>query len=450
MAKDGSIGDFVGATYFSVSGRFASYFNIAVISKTIILLNEHRFFPILFWFVGVSMCFYVAKSVFKTSAFIVLLNSVLFFYNLYVLTNIDFAVFNWLCAMDYYLSAPVLLLLLYLVNNQTLNWKHWIILVFLVVAIGGSQESFTPIALAALFFNGLYYFNVHHFKFVVFFNDKRSRQIIVAGILMLICFVIVLVAPGNYHRMEMTEFVRPTNLSAYLFGFTKSISTLYYFMLFNVPYYIILAILSMYLGIRSRQSTIHLNINHKSFVLISILVYSVYILFSVFPGVFLWSGFGIQRIYTHVVFFTMLFISIHAFLYGYFKETFTNKKYVTVSLKIGVAIMCVIMSFNLYNDTISARNYAQSVDNRIASLQQLNKNGVKGVVIVKPLSVPYTIDIKYNLLKIIGKKQNQKPLLYYISDTDISPNEYNNHLRRVYGFNFDIILSGNAFNANNK
>jgi len=59
---------------------------------------------------------------------------------------------------------------------------------------------------------------------------------------------------------------------------------------------------------------------------------------------------------------------------------------------------------------------------------------------VKELPVPYTLDPKYILFELIGKKSNPQPVLYYISDADSVVNEYASHFRRYYQLNFDIIL----------
>jgi hypothetical protein len=117
------------------------------------------------------------------------------------------------------------------------------------------------------------------------------------------------------------------------------------------------------------------------------------------------------------------------------------KNALNFSLKSGVIILCCIMLSNIYFDTISARNYAQSVDKRIEMLQKMNKQGVVGVVSVDPVSTPYTADPKYLLYKLLAKKTNPHPVLYYISDTEAEPNEYAFHLQKIYGFNFLIKLN---------
>jgi hypothetical protein len=447
--KQMSIGSYVSEMYYSRSGRFIGYFINGVVFKTILLVGEHRFFPILFWLLGVSICWSVSKSMFKSISQFFLFNTVLLFFNLFVLTNIDFAVFNWLCAMSYYILPPMLLLVISYVNKKQLSWIQWFVLLVISVVLGGGQEAFTPVVLSMLFLNGLYYFKIHHFRVKEVWMDTRIRKIIIAASVMLLCFIIVVIAPGNYKRMAADEFVSPRNLMGYAVGFVKAIGMFYYYITFYLPYYLILGLLFMYIGSRMQAEKSPTTMSYKKTGWISLVLYGLYMLPSTLPNVYLWSGFGIQRNYTHVVFFTMLFICFHAFLFGYFKMKNEWKNALNFSLKSGVIILCYIMLSNIYFDTISARNYAQSVDKRIEMLQKMNKQGVVGVVSVDSVSTPYTVDPKYLLYKLLAKKTNPHPVLYYISDTEAEPNEYAFHLQKIYGFNFLIKLN-NQTNSDTK
>jgi hypothetical protein len=432
--------------YFYRSGRFVGYFINGLVFKTILGVGEYRFFPILFWLLGVGMCWYVAKAFFNTVSSFLLLNAVLLFYNLFVLTNIDFAVFNWLCAMGYYLFPPLLLVTLKLVNADKLKWNGWIALILLSLVLGGGQEAFTPVVLAALFFNGLFYFKKFQFNIKDTWSDTRIRRIICAASIMIICLLIVVIAPGNYVRLSAAEFVSPVGISGYISGYVKAIGMFYYFTLFYIPYYLVLTMLFIQIGAKYSQNSIRINISYKRLIQFSLLAYCSYLLLSVTPSVYLWSGFGIQRNYTHVVFFTMLFICFHAFMFGYFKAKLIRQKLIVFIflVNLGIIILSCIMIVNLYNDAISARKYAKSVDNRIELLERLNKEGVIGLVSVDPVSIPYTIDTKYFFYKLIGSKNNPQSVLYYISDTDTEPNEYAYHLQKLYGFNFQIKLKDGA------
>ncbi len=439
-AKEMSMTEFVKYFYSSRSGRFISYGKVYLYSKLIIVSNEHRYLPVLFWGIGVSLCWYVAKSVFKNTSSFLIANLVILFYNLYVLTNIDFAVFNWLCAMDYYLLAPMLLITLYLVNQPNLKFIPWIGLVIVALLLGGGQEAFSPIVLVTLFFNGIYYLNIHHFDIKVIWRDTRIRQIIIIGLIVSVCFVFVLIAPGNYIRIMMDDFKTPTSFFGYFSGYLDALSQFYYQLTFYIPYYFLLALLFLSLGLKTSKTKLVLNVEYKKLLMYTFGAYVIYVLLSIFPSVYLWSGFGIQRNYTPIVFFTMLFICFHAFFIGYFKSTFFNGKLMNFMLNIGLGFLICIMLFNLYSDTISAKRYALTVDNRLELLQKLNHQGVTGIVAVDPISIPYTIGPKYVLYDLIDRKKRPHPVLYYFSDTHIKPNEYNDYYKKYYGFNFDIKL----------
>jgi len=438
--KEMSIGQFVSDFYFSRSGRFVSYFKVGTYSKLILIFNEHRYLPVLCWLFGVAFCWSFARHIFRNVSNFLLINIVLVFYNLYILTNIDFAVFNWLCAMDYYLLGPMLVFVFDLVNRDKLSKMQWVLLIMVSLLIGGGQESFTPVVLGVLFSNGLYYLSLYHFKPKIVFHDIRVIRLVISIFIISICFVIVVIAPGNYKRIEMAEFIRPMNISGYLLGYKDALSQLLYQLIFYVPYYSVLGLLFVKLGHNTSERPTLFNLSHKTLILYSFIIYGIYVLISVFPSVYLWSGFGIQRNYTPMVFLTMLFIMYQAFLFGYFKSNIIHLKVLKNLLHIGLFALIVIMAYNFYLDRISAKNYADSVDNRLTYLKTLNAKGVKGVVEVAPISIPYTNGPKYLLYKLVGRHKNPHPVLYYISDTDYLPNEYSMHYCKYYNLDFQVKL----------
>lgn len=438
--KEMSIGDYISDMYYSRSGRFMGYFINGLVFKTILFIGDHRFFPILFWFFGVGMSWVFTKAIFKKQAEFFVFNTVVLFYNLFVLTNIDFPVFYWLCAMSYYLLPPMLLVGLIYVNKNKLNVIQWILLSILLVVLGGGQEAFTPIVLVVLFFNGLFYLYMHNYKLKNTLTDVRVRKIIGAAIVLVVCLLIVVVAPGNYNRIKGDEFVTPTDIMGYVYGITNAILMFFYFLVFYIPYYFILALLFVKIGVEYTTDNFG-KISYKKLTIGSLLLFGLYLILSVLPSVYLFSGFGIQRNYTHVLFFTLFFICFQAFLFGFFKLKNKSLKYLNYSLYFGLLIMVIVMIVNIYSDTLSVRSYAQSVDDRIELLQEMNRNGIKADVVVEPLNVPFTTDSKYLLFQLLGKKNNPHPVLYYISDTEDEPNEYSEHFSKVYNLNFQIKLA---------
>lgn len=432
--REMSIFQYVSDMYFNQTGRFVSTFINGVVSKTILTVGDHRFFPILFWLIGVSLCWLASKEIFKKTPRFFLLNIVLLFYNIFVLTNIDFAVFNWLCAMTYYLLMPVLLVIITFANKSFLKVYQHIILYLAVIFAGGSQETFTPVAISLLFFNLIYYFYIHHFNFKLFIKEIRVKRNIFLITLLILFLAIVVAAPGNYVRLTLDEFVKPNSLTDYFKGYFVAISTFFYYLIFYLPYYLIL-IFVMSDSKLNPGTSIFKNLNIRHIILI-ISIYLAYLILSVFPFVYLWSGFGIQRNYTHLVFSTMLMV-IFSGIY-----LLRNKQsYLKFTGNAGLIILIAVMIFNIRIDTESAYKYARSVDNRIEKITELRDQGNTENIEVEPLFVPYTYDVKYQFYRYTGlKKTNPQPVLYYISDTGITPNEYASHLSRYYNLGFLIYI----------
>ena len=248
--------------------------------------------------------------------------------------------------------------------------------------------------------------------------------------------LIVVLAPGNYKRLSMDEFSRPENLAEYLTGFAKAISMFFYYLVYYVPYYVILALVvlrSFYVNTEFKL------LKGKRYLTITVFVYLSYVILSVFPSVYLWGGFGIQRNYTHLVYVSILFF-IFCLLWIFANYHKQYKRLFGIFANVGVIALSVIMIFNIYYDTQSASQYAKAVDQRVASAKKQNELQITENLKVKELPVPYTLDPKYILFELIGKKSNPQPVLYYISDADTMVNEYASHFRRYYQLNFDIIL----------
>lgn len=438
--KEMSISDYVSDMYFDRSGRFVGYFLNGVVFKTIILLGEHRFFPILFGVIGFISFWIATKPMFHLDSKTLVFNSVLFAFNLSILTNIDFAVFNWLCAMSYYWLGAMLLLLLHFIRKDNLSVWEWMFFVIASLFLGGGQEAYTPIVMVAIFCVGIYYMKMDSFVFSKYISNTKLQKILISLTILFVSLLIVVIAPGNYARLASEEFVAPHTLIGFIKGFANAFGMFTYYQLFYIPYYALLFLLFVFLGFKSKSTILAINFSYKRLLWFSVIAFAFYLFLSVFPSVYLWSGFGIQRNYTHVVFMLIVFISFQAFLFGYFKLKSSQIHLLSLSMILGLIAMVVVMSANIIQDTKSASNYASSVDNRIKHLSELNENGVSGIVEVSPLVIPYTNDPKYLLFQLLNKKNNPQSVLYYISDVAASPNEYSFHLKKVYGFNFDIQL----------
>ncbi|MBR5574426.1 MAG: hypothetical protein IKW35_08040 [Paludibacteraceae bacterium] len=435
-----SIFDYVKDMYFSRSGRFGAYFLNGVVFSIINAVGISWFFPLLFIALGILISSYVAtKALPKVNSFW-LCNGVMLFYFVYLLTNIDFAVVYWLCAMGYYLKFPIALLLFYFINKQKLNIWQWIILTLAIITVGAGNEAFSPLMLVFLFINGMYYLYSNHYNLRKTFADNRVRRLCIAAATIVVLMVIVVLAPGNYARMsDTTQFHRPASMVAWIKGLSHAGATYHYFLLFYIPYYTVLIALSYLLGIKAKVNNWFYDKfdNKNSVMLWIILLYVIYIFCTILPSVFLFGNFGIQRNYTHTVFMTMLTLCATGFILGYWEPSVEKlAKYMSV---VGLVTLFSITVINCNLDFSIARSYAESVDNRMAYCNDKQIDGYKGILEVEPLAMANTVDVKYIMFRTLGKTTSM-PSLYYTSENTKAFDEYADHMKRLYKWDFDIVL----------
>lgn len=434
-----SVFEYVKEMYFTRSGRFMSYAVNGIISNINDALGYHQFWPMFFYALGLGICWLVVKdSKLPVSRFGLFMGTC-FFYNLYVLTNIDFPVFYWLCAMGYYLGFPFACLLLKYLNEEKLNWWQWLILVVLTVWIGGSGETFTPVVMLLMFVNGMYLWHSKAWVVKDTWAMPQVRRIVWVAVAMLVLLAIVVAAPGNYARMNTgEEFVHPSGLFGWIKATSNAIAVFFYFMAFYIPYYLVAFVLSFYVG---SKFNVTLPMAKRKLVLMLSISFVVYLLISSLPNVYLYNGFGIQRTYTPVVFVLMLVVVSIGFVMGVGR---LSERCAWGSV-LGLMLLTVVMIVNIYNDVPTARNYGRAVNERIEKLCSLRDKGQMEMVTVDPLPIPYTEDVKHFVMTRLGE-DSPKTVLYYTSETDTVPNEYEYHLKRVLNLDFDFVLAEEAHN----
>lgn len=439
--REMSVLDFVKYFYLTRSGRFVVYGIDAVVSLITDALGFHQFWALVYYVIGVGLCWLTVKDLRVRVSRFGLFMGTCFIYNLYILTNIDFPVFYWPCAMMYYLSMPSTLLLVKYLNLRQLKWTQWMIFVIIVFFIGGSYESYTPIVLLFMFINGLYWWHSKEWNARATWALPQVRRIVFTAVALLVLLLIVVAAPGNYIRLEEgmkggEGFAHPHGILGWLKAMSKAVGMYFYFMAFYIPYYLSVALLGVYVG---NKSSYCLPIKKPILLLSIVLGFIVYLIVSALPNAYLYNGFGIQRNYAPTILVLLLVVGVMGYVIGNGKEFSFSGWCTTVSVLAIVAIMCV----NIAEDTPIARCYGKAVDKRIEYLCSLKEKGQKETVVVEPLPVPYTEDVKHFVLSKIGRKTT-KSVLYYISDTDTVPNEYEGHMRKVLKLDFDFVISNNA------
>lgn len=436
MVNRMSLSEFVEYMYLYRSGRFVAYGCNWLIYKTVLLLDDHRFFPVFILILGYGACWMSLKHFVKKTDRRFFFMLMVFAYNIYVFTNLDNAQYTWLCAMIGYLTVPLSILFLLTINQPILKWYNWLLLV-MITPLLGTKESYTPLLLFFMLVNTVYYLKKYDWHISSAWNAKPVRRMALLASIMVILLLVVIVAPGNYVRMngfEMEEYSQPLSLPVFLLGMGKSVVVFFYFIFYNLPYYCILAVLFVYAGKKFGKTTY----SAKAFGGI-VLVYCLFVVITAIPNAFLFRGFGYKRGYTSLVFMTILFISIIAYMHG--SSIASKKDNRTVVPFLGVLAVSMAVLYHIVIDTPTVVNYADCYDERMARLEELQEHNNNDVVYVDLLPIPYTTNIKYDIYKLIGRRKNPRPVLYYVPDQPNRPTVIGTFLKDLYHFDYDIILN---------
>jgi hypothetical protein len=268
-------------------------------------------------------------------------------------------------------------------------------------------------------------------------KKPQIRRLLAITALMLICFTIVFVAPGNWSRMEGEfDIEQPQNLKEFLRAIIVCAGMFLYLMAFYFPYHLIAVALGAWVG---TKYPMQLSCNRNKAIILTILVFVSYLLICVLPLAYLSNGFQIQRNYIQIG----LFYLLTFFVIGYLITNNRKKDYSIFSqTSVGVCalFLIVIMCLNTKQDLPVARAYNLAHQERETCLKSLQEAGQKETVLVEPFPSTHTPDAKYNVLKWLGKSTTM-PSIYYESDTGTDPNEYENHIRKLLKLDFDFVLA---------
>ena len=435
--RDYSIYQFVHEMYMTRGGNFITYGLDAIIFLISNWIGAYRFWPMIFYVIGIIITWevfknwsWISKSGFKGWLGVITL------YNVYILTSIDYAVFTWICAAIYYLYAPLVCAILYFLHQEKLYWWQWILLLVASISIAGLSVSISTVTFVVLFVYGMYMWYKEGWDISNTWKKPQVRRLLCITVLMLICFAIVFVAPGNWDRMaEEFDIEQPQNLIEFLKAIAICAGMFLYMMVFYLPYHLIAAALGAWAG---EKYPVSLPIGRNKTILLILLIFVIYLLISVVPLAYLSNGFQIQRNYIQIGFFYILTF----FMVGYVWASYDNQKnikHVNSLLIICSLFLIVIMCLNIRQDLPVAHAYNIAHQERESYLLELQKKGNIETVEVTPYPSTHTSDSKHNVLKLIGK-ESPKQAIYYESDTGVKPNGYERHIRELYGLDFDFVL----------
>lgn len=436
--REYSIFEYVKEMYMTRGGNFVGYGLNGIIFTIANWVGDYHFWPMVFYVLGIIMTWgafrdfpFIKNSGYKGWLGVITL------YNVYVLTSIDYAVFTWLCAMQYFLFAPALCLLVKYLSKETLNWKQWILLVGSAIFIAGNAVSISTMTFAVLFAYGVWIWYKQGWNVRNTWKKPQVRRLLLTTALMLVCFIIVYIAPGNWARMEDEfDIEQPANLMEFIKAIVVCSGMFMYLMAFYLPYHLIAVALGAWAGSRYPMQ---LSAGRNKVILWVLLIAFIYLIVSVLPLAYLSNGFQIQRNYIQIGFFYILVFFAVGYIWGCECKS-KQHKFILPSIAIFSIFLITIMCLNIRQDLPIAQAYNKAHQEREVYLTELQENGQKETVIVTPYPSTQTPDAKYNVMKWMGKKTSGQAV-YYESDTDIEPNEYERHVRKLLKFEFDFVLA---------
>lgn len=439
--RDYSIFEFVKEMYMTRGGNFMTYALDGVMFTISNWVGVYRFWPMVFYAVGILMTWGAFRDLpfIKQSGYNGWLG-VITLYNIYILTSIDYAVFTWICASVYYLYAPMLCLLVRYIHKESLLWWQWLLLVILAVSLAGLSVSISTVTFAVLFAYGMYVWYSEKWSVKNTWNKPQIKRLLGITAVMLLCFAVVFISPGNWARLEgEPDIEQPANLMEFFKAIVKCIGMFMYLMVFYLPYHLLAIALGVWAGSKYPMA---LPVSRMKAISILLIIAVAYLFVSVVPLAYLSNGFEIQRNYHPICYFYIMtfFMLGYIWVSGAKKEVINQKNvWMPVGVSVCTLFLIVIMVLNIRQDLPVARAYRLAHEERKVYLLELQAAGQKETVIVAPYPNVHTQDAKYNILKMIGKKTTM-PAVYYESDTDVKPNQYMRQVQELYHLDFDFLL----------
>lgn len=439
MLREMSMYDYVKEMYLTNGGNFVSYYLNGILFSISNIVGTVNFWPIVFYCIGIVMTWMALRELpcLKNSGWKGWVG-VITLYNIYILTSVDYAVFTWICAMEYYLYAPALAWLMRYLVKPTLRWWQTIALYALAVFIAGNSVSISTTTFLVLFAYGMYIWYGEKWSIPQTWAKPQIKRLLAVTFVMLVLFAIVYVAPGNWIRMKgEADIQQPSGVVEFIIAIGKCFAMFFYMMVFYLPYHLMAVALGLLAG---KHYPMVLSIQRRKAMIIMVAVSVLYIIASVIPLAYISNGFQIQRNYIQVGFFYILTF----FLLGYVWSSTTpkaNKSKILCMSYVCAVFMIVIMCLNVRQDIPVAKAYHEAYAEREQYLLSLNAQGQKETVVVKPLPSTSTPDAKYNILGLVGK-ETAKQAIYYETDTDTIPkNLFGERYRKLLNLDYDFVLA---------
>lgn len=321
-------------------------------------------------------------SVNKNYSKFLLYNLSAFIFNLFLIVNFEFSTFYWITVSTMYFGGILFALIgmIELISKSKSRTSYFLLVVGFIYA-GSSAEHFGAIITLGL---ALYLGYLHYQKKITSpnsFNFLSLKKGWSAFIVCIICFLVMICAPGN-------EIRRQGYPSMSVFGASKiALQSLFYVFTILIPekakYLIILSFPIIYFGTLSRGNT-SINESKTAWIVAgSIPLFTGFVYVCLVPTAYAVSGIGPFRALTHIAFFIVCYVVALSFFIGY--KTLFSKQIAYVLAVVSCVCFLFVSREKIKINLPETIKYTQSEKSRIIKLVDFKRKGNRETVVLDSL-----------------------------------------------------------------
>ena len=336
-----------------------------------------------------------------------MLNVSCFIFMLVIYNNFQLNIFYWLTNSPMYFGGVILFLIgvAHILNrkNDTITY---ILTALCFIYTGSSSENFAAISILLLTgYLALSYLLEYKAGLSKFLQNIHVQKTVVALLFCAISFIIMVVAPGNKARLDISNAIYkgfetvPLAWSKMPSHVLTGYGEMLIMIIAKLPLLLLAAPVFMFTG--SSLPTIKMNHPLKSALLV-VLLFVVAVFFFIIPSVYAQACLGPARQYTYISFFLCL-LAFYVFLIIGNLQLIPQKAVFPIAVG-ALLLYSGIYLRDTYIQTPGMKKYACSEDKRIEKLDSLNKAGTQGVVVVDSLYTPSYLSYSNVIRNILRDK----------------------------------------------
>lgn len=372
--------------YFNWQGRFAMFFQTAIHLKTYSLFHSQLPFSIVVFllnilFIAKACQLYARMSIWKSFLYAIILHAI------YFMCMFETASYFWICTKPYtlVLSSSVYLMA-YLYANRSGNIMNNIVVLLISVYIGASYEIYSPVMLV---FMGCWLLcELKRLNWDLRVLILEYPLLVMSFFVMFLSFVIMLVAPGNWNRMDtFAEYNTGLDLRDYVQIIISRMYMISKYLLYNIPYLISFVLVFAYMLVRESMNTVSPITFRK--LCMNIIVYCgcflILVIISILLNTYATGQIMIDRATNHIL---VWFFMLCTLIVRDCMRLKISKSVVSKAVCVVLCFLCIDAIYMCVQNTKEILRYKESERQRLQIIEYSKNHHYAGVLSLKPLYKP--------------------------------------------------------------